>query len=134
MRFEQPLEEGRLLRRYKRFLADIESAGGERLTIHCPNTGSMLNCMSEGCRVWFSRSNDPKRKLPGTWELSETPQGRLACVNTARANRLVEEALLAGTSRSLPVSPLCAGKWPTAWRTVAPTFAWNTPRAHCSSR
>ncbi|HEJ2007762.1 TPA: DNA/RNA nuclease SfsA [Pseudomonas aeruginosa] len=95
MRFEQPLEEGRLLRRYKRFLADIESAGGERLTIHCPNTGSMLNCMSEGCRVWFSRSNDPKRKLPGTWELSETPQGRLACVNTARANRLVEEALLA---------------------------------------
>ncbi|MCR8245104.1 DNA/RNA nuclease SfsA, partial [Pseudomonas aeruginosa] len=96
MRFEQPLEEGRLLRRYKRFLADIESAGGERLTIHCPNTGSMLNCMSEGCRVWFSRSNDPKRKLPGTWELSETPQGRLACVNTARANRLVEEALLAG--------------------------------------
>ncbi|RPZ96091.1 DNA/RNA nuclease SfsA, partial [Pseudomonas aeruginosa] len=45
MRFEQPLEEGRLLRRYKRFLADIESAGGERLTIHCPNTGSMLNCM-----------------------------------------------------------------------------------------
>lgn len=56
----------------------------------------MLNCMSEGCRVWFSRSNDPKRKLPGTWELSETPQGRLACVNTARANRLVEEALLAG--------------------------------------
>lgn len=96
MRFEQPLEEGRLLHRYKRFLADIESAGGERLTIHCPNTGSMLNCMSEGCRVWFSRSNDPKRKLPGTWELSETPQGRLACVNTARANRLVEEALLAG--------------------------------------
>ena len=101
MRFEQPLEEGRLLRRYKRFLADIESAGGERLTIHCPNTGSMLNCMSEGCRVWFSRSDDPKRKLPGTWELVETPQGRLACVNTGRANRLVEEALLAGTVTEL---------------------------------
>ena len=95
MRFPE-LEEARLLRRYKRFLADIETAAGERLTIHCPNTGSMLNCMSEGCRVWFSRSADPKRKLPGTWELSETPQGRLACVNTGRANRLVEEALLAG--------------------------------------
>lgn len=96
MRFAPALEEGRLLRRYKRFLADIETASGELLTIHCPNTGSMLNCMSEDCRVWFSRSNDPKRKLPGTWEIAETPQGRLACVNTARANALVEEALQAG--------------------------------------
>ncbi|WCD79675.1 DNA/RNA nuclease SfsA [Pseudomonas sp. TUM22785] len=95
MKFEPPLEQGRLLRRYKRFLADIETLDGELLTIHCPNTGSMLNCMSEGCRVWFSRSNDPKRKLPGTWEITETPQGRLACVNTARANALVEEALRA---------------------------------------
>lgn len=101
MQFEPPLEEGRLLRRYKRFLADIETASGEVLTIHCPNTGSMLNCMSEGGRVWFSRSSDPKRKLPGTWELSETPQGRLACVNTARANPLVEEALRDGVIAEL---------------------------------
>ncbi|HLA29560.1 MAG TPA: DNA/RNA nuclease SfsA [Pseudomonas sp.] len=96
MRFEPPLEQGRLLRRYKRFLADIETASGELMTIHCPNTGSMLNCMSEGARVWFSRSNDPKRKLPGTWEIGETPQGRLALINTGRANALVEEALRAG--------------------------------------
>ncbi|WP_459206766.1 DNA/RNA nuclease SfsA [Pseudomonas sp. MLB6B] len=96
MRFHPELEEGRLLRRYKRFLADIELANGEQLTIHCPNTGSMLNCMVEGGQVWFSRSNDPKRKLPGTWEISETPQGRLACINTGRANALVEEALHAG--------------------------------------
>ncbi|BCQ64878.1 sugar fermentation stimulation protein [Pseudomonas sp. Boi14] len=96
MRFDPPLEEGRLLRRYKRFLADIETTTGELLTIHCPNTGSMLNCMVEGGQVWFSRSNDPKRKLPGTWEISETPQGRLACVNTGRANGLVEEALRSG--------------------------------------
>ena len=101
MRFDPPLEEGRLLRRYKRFLADIETAGGEQLTIHCPNTGSMLNCMSEGCRVWFSRSRDPKRKLPGTWELGETPHGRLACINTARANALVEEALRGGVITEL---------------------------------
>lgn len=101
MRFDPPLEEGRLLRRYKRFLADIETSSGELLTIHCPNTGSMLNCMSEGCRVWFSRSNDPKRKLPGTWELGETPHGRLACLNTGRANRLVEEALQAGVIEEL---------------------------------
>ena len=96
MRFEPALEQGVLLRRYKRFLADIESAGGEQLTLHCPNTGSMLNCMSEGARVWFSRSGDPKRKLPGTWELGETPHGRLAVINTGRANALVEEALRAG--------------------------------------
>ncbi|MVW76596.1 DNA/RNA nuclease SfsA [Pseudomonas xionganensis] len=96
MRFDPPLEEGRLLRRYKRFLADIETVGSELLTIHCPNTGSMLNCMSEGARVWFSRSNDPKRKLPGTWEIGETPHGRLAVINTGRANALVEEALRGG--------------------------------------
>lgn len=96
MRFEPALQQGRLLRRYKRFLADIELPSGEQLTIHCPNTGSMLNCMREGGQVWFSRSNDPKRKLPGTWELGETPQGRLACINTGRANALVEEALRAG--------------------------------------
>ncbi|MCY1407468.1 Sugar fermentation stimulation protein A [compost metagenome] len=101
MRFQPALEEARLLRRYKRFLADIETPQGERLTIHCPNTGSMLNCMSEGCRVWFSRSDDPRRKLPGTWEISETPQGRLACVNTGRANRIVEEALLGGVVSEL---------------------------------
>ncbi|MBK3438109.1 DNA/RNA nuclease SfsA [Pseudomonas sp. MF7448] len=101
MRFHPPLEEGRLIRRYKRFLADIETATGELLTIHCPNTGSMFNCMVEGGQVWFSRSNDPKRKLPGTWEIAETPQGRLACVNTARANPLVEEALHAGVITEL---------------------------------
>lgn len=101
MQFEPTLEQGRLLKRYKRFLADIETASGELLTIHCPNTGSMFNCMQEGGAVWFSRSNDPKRKLPGTWELSETPQGRLACVNTGRANALVEEALRAGVITEL---------------------------------
>ncbi|WP_210640953.1 DNA/RNA nuclease SfsA [Pseudomonas sp. Tri1] len=101
MRFSPALEEGRLIRRYKRFLADIETVHGELLTIHCPNTGSMLNCMAPGARVWFSRSSDPKRKLPGTWEIGETPQGRLACINTARANALIEEALRAGVISEL---------------------------------
>jgi sugar fermentation stimulation protein A len=101
MRFDPPLDQGRLLRRYKRFLADIETASGEQMTIHCPNTGSMLNCMGEGVSVWFSRSNDPKRKLPGTWELGETPHGRLAVINTGRANALVEEALQAGVIAEL---------------------------------
>ena len=100
MRFDPPLQEGRLLRRYKRFFADIETPDGP-LTIHCPNTGSMLNCLNPGGRVWFSRSDDPRRKLPGTWELGETPHGRLACLNTGRANALVEEALHAGVIAEL---------------------------------
>ncbi|UZA70871.1 DNA/RNA nuclease SfsA [Pseudomonas viridiflava] len=101
MRFSPELEQGRLIVRYKRFLADIETDSGELLTIHCPNTGSMLNCMMPGGCVWFSRSSDPKRKLPGTWEISETPQGRFACINTGRANTLVEEALRAGVISEL---------------------------------
>jgi sugar fermentation stimulation protein A len=101
MRFSPELEQGVLLLRYKRFLADIRTDSGELLTIHCPNTGSMFNCMMPGGRIWFSRSSDPKRKLPGTWEISETPQGRLACVNTGRANALVEEALRAGVIAEL---------------------------------
>ncbi|OCR21990.1 XRE family transcriptional regulator [Pseudomonas syringae] len=101
MRFSPELEQGLLVVRYKRFLADIETTSGELLTIHCPNTGSMFNCMMPGGRVWFSRSSDPKRKLPGTWEISETPQGRLACINTGRANHLVEEALRAGVISEL---------------------------------
>ncbi len=96
MQFDPVLEEGRLIKRYKRFLADIESADGSVVTAHCANTGSMKNCMEEGARVWFSRNDDPKRKLKASWELVETPHGRVACINTGRANRLVEEALQAG--------------------------------------
>lgn len=101
MRFDPALQAGTLVRRYKRFLADIQLADGTQVTLHCPNTGSMLNCMAPGSRVWFSRSDDPARKLPGTWEIVETPQGRLACINTGRANRVVEQALLAGTIAEL---------------------------------
>lgn len=101
MQFEPPLEHAILIKRYKRFLADIKTSTGELLTIHCPNTGSMLNCMSEGCNIWFRRSNDPKRKSAGTWVLSETPQNRLACVDTQLANKLAEEALNAGVIKEL---------------------------------
>lgn len=101
MQFEPELEEGRLIKRYKRFLADIECADGSTVTAHCANTGSMKNCLAEGARVWFSRNDDPKRKLKATWELVETPHGRLACINTGRANRLVEEALEAGVITEL---------------------------------
>ena len=101
MQFDPVLEQGRLLKRYKRFFADIECADGSLVTAHCANTGSMKNCMAEGARVWFSRNDDPKRKLKATWELVETPHGRLACINTGRAKRLVEEALQAGVITEL---------------------------------
>lgn len=101
MQFDPQLEEGRLVKRYKRFFADIECADGSIVTAHCANTGSMLNCMADGARVWFSRNDDPKRKLKATWELVETPHGRIACINTGRANRLIEEALQAGVITEL---------------------------------
>lgn len=101
MQFDPQLEEGRLIKRYKRFLADIECSDGSVITAHCANTGSMKNCMAAGARVWFSRNDDPKRKLKASWELVETPHGRIACINTGRANRLVEEALVNGAITEL---------------------------------
>lgn len=101
MKFATELERGRLIKRYKRFFADISCADGSVITAHCPNTGSMKNCMAEGAQVWFTRNDDPKRKLKATWEIVETPQGRLACVNTNRANALIEEALQAGIIKEL---------------------------------
>lgn len=104
MEFVQPLIEGRLIRRYKRFLADVALIGGERVTAHCANPGSMTTCMEEGGRVWLSKSPNLKRKLPYTWELAEV-DGALVCVNTARANELVAEALTAGVITELAGYP-----------------------------
>lgn len=84
---------GILLRRYKRFLADIELPDGSYITIYCPNTGAMTGCANVGDKVWFSTSDNPKRKYAHTWELTETQAGHFICVNTNRANQLVQEAL-----------------------------------------
>ncbi|MEX2474289.1 DNA/RNA nuclease SfsA [Marinobacter sp.] len=86
MNFPQPLIEGRLIRRYKRFLADVRLPDGREVVAHCANTGSMLGCQPENARVWLSESDNPKRKLRYTWELVETAPGELACINTARPN------------------------------------------------
>jgi sugar fermentation stimulation protein A len=94
MRFEQ-LQEGRLLRRYKRFLADVELPGGEQITVHCPNTGAMTGCAEPGSRVWLSTSASKTRKYPQTWELVETSTG-MACIHSAKANQVVREAFAAG--------------------------------------
>lgn len=96
MKFTPALQQGILLKRYKRFLADIETADGSMLTLHCPNTGSMLNCKEPGWRVWYSTSDNPKRKYRCTWELVENEDGELIGINTGRANQLVEEALQTG--------------------------------------
>jgi sugar fermentation stimulation protein A len=87
--------EGRLLRRYKRFLADVELPGGEIITVHCPNTGAMTGCAEPGFRVWLSLSDSKTRKYPHTWELVETANG-MACIHSARANKVVKEAFVAG--------------------------------------
>ncbi|WP_030074098.1 DNA/RNA nuclease SfsA [Halomonas alkaliantarctica] len=91
---------GVLLRRYKRFLADVQLESGEEVVAHCPNTGSMKAVNVPGCRVWLSPSDNPKRKLVWTWEWIELPQPdgslALASVHTGRANRIVEEAILVG--------------------------------------
>ena len=89
------LTEGRLLRRYKRFLADVELADGSVITAHCPNTGAMTGCAEPGSAVWLSRSDSPTRKYPFTWELVATPAG-LACIHSARANAVVNEAFARG--------------------------------------
>lgn len=96
MKFDPPLQRALLLRRYKRFLADIETPSGETFTIHCPNTGSMKNCWAENSPCWYSDSGNPKRKYRHTLEVTTTPEGALAGVNTARANALVEEAIAVG--------------------------------------
>ncbi len=91
-----PLYPAHLLRRYKRFLADIRLADGSEITIHCPNTGSMKNCVLADSPCWYSVSENKTRKYPQTLELVTTPGGYLAGINTARANDLVESAVRAG--------------------------------------
>jgi len=93
MEIKGGLQQGILVKRYKRFLADIKLAGGKAITIHCPNTGSMKNCQQPGSRVWFSTSSNAGRKYPHTWEVIEIDGANLVGINTGRANALVFEAL-----------------------------------------
>jgi len=92
MRIEQPVVEGRFMRRYKRFFADVELASGEVVTAHCPNTGSLLGCLEPGAPAWLRDSGDPARKLRHTWQAIAIG-GAWVNVDTGLPNRVVAQAL-----------------------------------------
>lgn len=99
MLFPTPLLPGRLVQRYKRFLADVTLDSGETVTATCPNTGSMMGLTTPGSRVWLSTSDSPTRKYRHTWELVEADLGKgphLVGINTNHPNRIVAEAIEAG--------------------------------------
>ncbi len=95
IQFPSKLIQGRLIKRYKRFLADVELEGGEIVTAHCPNSGTMLGLSEPGATVWLSRSPNVARKLAYTFELIETG-GILAGVNTMHPNKLIAQAIASG--------------------------------------
>lgn len=95
MKFETPLVRATLLKRYKRFLADVQLEDGSVVTAHCPNPGSMMGMKDEGAVVWLEPNDDPKRKLSYSWKLIEVGTG-LVVVDTGLANKVVAEALSAG--------------------------------------
>lgn len=101
MQFLPPLRPARLVKRYKRFLADVITPDGEALTLHCPNTGAMTGCATPGDTVWYSTSESKTRKFPHTWEVTETQGGAFICVNTLRANQLAKEAIQNGNISEL---------------------------------
>ncbi len=99
MRLPCPLIPGTLIKRYKRFLADITLETGEKITAHCANPGSMMNVAPEGGRVWVSRSASKTRKLPFSWELveiTEFDRPALVGINTNNPNKIAFEAVEKG--------------------------------------
>jgi sugar fermentation stimulation protein A len=100
------LQSALLIKRYKRFLTDLQRGDGEQMTVHCPNTGSMRNCLEPMAPCWYSTSDSKTRKYAHTLEIVTTPTGDLAGINTARANGLVEEAIAAGVISELQGYPV----------------------------
>jgi len=95
------LKKATLIKRYKRFLADIILEDGSETTLHVANTGAMSGCATPNDNIWYSTSDNPKRKYPYSWELTQTQNNHFICVNTLRANQLAEQAILNGTITEL---------------------------------
>ncbi len=96
MRFQTPLVPARLIRRYKRFLADIQLADGREVTAHCANPGSMMGLAEPGMKIWVEPNDDPKKKLKYGWRLVDHENGHYTGVDTAVPNRALKAALIAG--------------------------------------
>jgi len=96
MRFPSPLIPGTLVRRYKRFLADVDLDDGRRVVAHCANTGAMTGLNDPGLRVWLEPNDDPKKKLDFGWRLVEMPDNQWVGIDTAVPNRVIKEALQRG--------------------------------------
>ena len=101
MRFQTPLVPARLIRRYKRFLADIRLDDGTEVTAHCANPGSMMGLKDPGLRIWVEPNDDPKKKLKYGWRLVEHENGHFTGVDTSIPNRALRDALLAGKVEAL---------------------------------
>jgi len=101
MRFQTPLIPATLIRRYKRFLADVRLDDGRIVVAHCPNPGSMTGLKDEGLRIWLEPNDDPKKKLKYGWRLAELPDGHFVGVDTMVPNRAVRAALEAGEVAAL---------------------------------
>jgi len=93
MKLTPPLFSATLIERYKRFLADVRLDNGEVITVHTPNTGSMLGLSEAGMRIWLRDTQNPKRKYQFSWEMSEPTEGNLVGVHTGIVNQLVIEAI-----------------------------------------
>ena len=96
MQFQTPLIRATLIRRYKRFLADVILPDGTEVTAHCANPGAMTGLMDMGATVWIEANDDPKRKLKYSWKLIELAGGHFACIDTAMPNALVAQAIQGG--------------------------------------
>lgn len=93
MKYSKSLQQVKLIRRYKRFLADVAWPDGQVMTVHTANTGGMLGCSEPGSNIWIRDSENPKRKYLYSWEITEATNGALIGVNTHLANQLVVEAI-----------------------------------------